>query len=75
MNASPTTVENWPIKLAGYIRYNDEANSKAAERIVSTLTDELLPCVSFAEFCDVAGFLDDIPDPDAYLRTLLEQLP
>ncbi|CAH2243765.1 jg12683 [Pararge aegeria aegeria] len=72
---TPTTEQQWPIKLAGYIRYNDEANAKAAERIVVTLYDELLPCASFAEFCDAAGFLEDIPEPDAFLQNVIEQLP
>lgn len=73
MNA--TTVEQWPIKLAEYIRHNDEANAKAAERIVTTLTDELLPCDSLAELCDAAGFLDDAPEPDALLQRLLDEQP
>ncbi|XP_052754608.1 LOW QUALITY PROTEIN: E3 ubiquitin-protein ligase UBR4-like, partial [Galleria mellonella] len=74
-NVTATTVDQWPIKLAEYIRHNDEANAKAAEKIVTTLTDELLPCSSFAEFCDAAGFLEDIPDPDAFLQTLIDELP
>ncbi|XP_013166692.1 PREDICTED: E3 ubiquitin-protein ligase UBR4 isoform X4 [Papilio xuthus] len=74
-NVSATTVEQWPVKLAEYIRHNDEANAKAAERIVSTLTDELLPSASFGELCDAAGLLRDVPDPDAFLRTALEDLP
>lgn len=74
-NVTATTVDQWPIKLAEYIRHNDEANAKAAEKIVTTLTDELLPCASFAEFCDAAGFLEDIPDPDAFLQTLIDELP
>ncbi|XP_063890967.1 protein purity of essence [Helicoverpa armigera] len=74
-NVSATTVDQWPIKLAEYIRHNDEANGKAAERIVTTLTDELLPCASFAEFCDAAGFLEDIPDPDAFLQALIDEQP
>ncbi|KAJ0180973.1 hypothetical protein K1T71_003058 [Dendrolimus kikuchii] len=74
-NVTATTVEQWPIKLAEYIRHNDEANAKAAERIVTTLTDELLPCASFAEFCDAAGFLADVPDPDQFLIQLLAEQP
>ncbi|KAG6463209.1 hypothetical protein O3G_MSEX013740 [Manduca sexta] len=72
---SATTVDQWPLKLAEYIRHNDEANAKAAERIVTTLTDELLPCASFAEFCDAAGFLELIPDPDAFLQALIDEQP
>jgi E3 ubiquitin-protein ligase UBR4 len=69
------TWEQWPVKLAEYIRHNDEANAKAAERIVGTLTDELLPCASFAEFCDAAGLLADVPEPDAFLTEALAALP
>lgn len=72
-NVNATTVEQWPIKLAEYIRHNDEANAKAAEKIVTTLTDELLPCSSFAEFCDAAGFLENITEPDAFLQVIIEE--
>ncbi|CAG4926444.1 unnamed protein product [Colias eurytheme] len=68
-------VEQWPVKLAEYIRVSDEANAKAAERIVTTLTDELLPCASFGEFCDAAGLLADIPEPDAFLQQAVNELP
>lgn len=70
-----TTVEQWPVKLAEYIRHNDEANAKAAEKIVTAFTDELLPCATFSEFCDAAGYLADIPEPDAFLQAALDELP
>lgn len=41
--------------MAEYIRHNDEAMLKASERVLATYRDELLPCTSFEEFCDVAG--------------------
>ncbi|KAJ2946624.1 hypothetical protein O0L34_g12681 [Tuta absoluta] len=72
---SATSVDQWPTKLAEYIRHNDEANGKAAEKIVSTFTDELLPCASWAEFCDAAGLLGDIPEPDAFLQALIDEQP
>ena len=49
------TDEVWSINLADYIRHNDEALLKASERLLGVYTDELLPCTSFAEFCDVSG--------------------
>lgn len=45
----------WPSVLAEYIRHNDEAMLKASERVLATYRDELLPCTSFEEFCDVVG--------------------
>lgn len=47
--------EDWPTSLFEYIRKNDEAMLKSTDSILQTLTDEFLPCTSFAEFCDVAG--------------------
>lgn len=47
--------EDWPISLFDYIRRSDEAMLKATDSILETFTEEHLPCVSFGEFCDVAG--------------------
>lgn len=47
--------EQWPSNVADYIRHNDETLLKASERLLSTYTEELLPCTTFPEFCDVAG--------------------
>lgn len=47
--------EQWSSNLADYIRHNDEALLKASEKLLSVYTDELLPCTSFSEFCDVTG--------------------
>nr|CAD7428757.1 unnamed protein product [Timema monikensis] len=45
--------DQWPSTLADYIRHNDEALLKASERLLATYREELLPCTSFEEFCDV----------------------
>ncbi|XP_041973883.1 protein purity of essence isoform X2 [Aricia agestis] len=74
-NVTAATVELWPVKLAEYIRHNDEANAKAAEKVVAALTDEILPCASFAEFCDAADLLGEIPQPDEFLASLLQAQP
>lgn len=47
--------DQWPAVLAEYVRHNDEALLKASEKILAAYRDELLPCASFDEFCDVAG--------------------
>jgi E3 ubiquitin-protein ligase UBR4 len=47
--------DQWPSTLADYIRHNDEALLKASERLLATYREELLPCASFEEFCDVTG--------------------
>jgi len=50
--------------LAEYIRHNDEAMLKASERVLSSYRDELLPCTSFEEFCDIVGefYMQEIED-------------
>ncbi|XP_033353689.1 E3 ubiquitin-protein ligase UBR4 isoform X5 [Bombus vosnesenskii] len=63
----------WPSVLAEYIRHNDEAMLKASERVLATYRDELLPCTSFEEFCDVVGLLDEITDP-TYISDILKKL-
>ncbi|XP_050663780.1 E3 ubiquitin-protein ligase UBR4 isoform X18 [Leptidea sinapis] len=74
-NVTTPSVDQWPAKLAEYIRMSDEPIAKAAERVVSSLTDELLPCTTFAEFCDAAGLLGDIPEPDTFLQRLIDDQP
>ncbi|ERL84753.1 hypothetical protein D910_02178 [Dendroctonus ponderosae] len=63
--------EQWPANLADYIRHNDEALIKNSEKLLSYYTEELLPCTSFGEFCDVVGLLEVISDSDSYLTSVL----
>jgi E3 ubiquitin-protein ligase UBR4 len=67
--------EQWSTNLADYIRHNDEALMKASEKLLAAYTEELLPCTSFLEFCDVTGLLDVITSPDTYISDLLKELP
>ncbi|KAH8263174.1 hypothetical protein KR044_005513 [Drosophila immigrans] len=67
--------EDWPASLFEYIRKNDEAMLKSTDSILQTLTDEFLPCTSFAEFCDVAGLLNLIEQPDSFIEEVLATLP
>uniref|UniRef100_A0A182RFY8 UBR-type domain-containing protein n=1 Tax=Anopheles funestus TaxID=62324 RepID=A0A182RFY8_ANOFN len=67
--------EDWPISLFNYIRRNDESLLKTADTTLQTFTEEYLPCASFGEFCDVAGLLGDIENPDAWIEELLQALP
>ncbi|XP_022919909.2 E3 ubiquitin-protein ligase UBR4 isoform X2 [Onthophagus taurus] len=68
------TDEQWPSNLADYIRHNDEHLLKASERLLGIYMDELLPCASFVEFCDVAGLLDDITQPEHFIHDLLKRM-
>lgn len=36
-------------------KYNDEIILKTTDKILKTYRDEVLPCYSFSEFCDVNG--------------------
>ncbi|CAH1990557.1 unnamed protein product [Acanthoscelides obtectus] len=64
----------WPSNLADYIRHNDEALIKSSEKLLAAYTDELLPCTSFAEFCDVSGLLDEIENPETYIADTLKSM-
>ncbi|XP_046403829.1 E3 ubiquitin-protein ligase UBR4 isoform X2 [Ischnura elegans] len=66
--------DQWPSVLADYIRHNDEALLKASESLLAVYREELLPCTSFSEFCDVVGLLGDISNPDTYLLDLFQGL-
>ncbi len=46
---------SWPVTVAEYIRHNDQILIEHAERILSTFEEELSPCESFEEYCDVVG--------------------
>lgn len=41
--------------MADYIRHSDEILMKSSEKLLGYYTEELLPCTSFPEFCDVTG--------------------
>lgn len=47
--------KSWSVCLADYIRQNDEALLKSSEKMMTSFSEDFLPCTSFAEFCDVAG--------------------
>lgn len=67
--------ESWSQSVANYVRHNDEALIKNADKVLSTFESEYHPCESFAEFCDVAGLLLKIPDPDKFLADTLKSVP
>ncbi|XP_066993474.2 E3 ubiquitin-protein ligase UBR4 [Anabrus simplex] len=67
-----TSEDQWPTTLADYIRHNDEALLKASERLLGTYREELLPCASFEEFCDVTGLLGEISNPASYIADVLK---
>lgn len=66
-----TSEDHWPTSLADYIRHNDEALMKSSERLMAIYNDELLPCASFEEFCDVVGLLGEIQSPATYISETL----
>ncbi|XP_071948294.1 E3 ubiquitin-protein ligase UBR4-like isoform X1 [Antedon mediterranea] len=71
---SITSGDNWSSSVADYIRNNDETILKGADKLLATYESDLLPCESFAEFCDVNGLLDDIPKPDTFIQETLKSL-
>ncbi|XP_032676900.1 protein purity of essence isoform X4 [Odontomachus brunneus] len=72
-NVNVLTEEQWPTVLAEYIRHNDETMLKASERVLAIYRDELLPCTSFEEFCDIIGILEYIRNPPTYIYDVLRR--
>ena len=57
--------------MAEYIRNNDQPLMESADKLLNFYEEEVLPCTSFTEFCDVLSLLTDIPDPDDFLQNSL----
>ncbi|XP_064650064.1 E3 ubiquitin-protein ligase UBR4-like isoform X3 [Lineus longissimus] len=60
----------WSTALAEHIRNSDRSMLDAGDKLVNMYEDELLPCESFTEFCDIMGLLEEIPNPDKFMRDL-----
>ncbi|XP_037957840.1 protein purity of essence isoform X2 [Teleopsis dalmanni] len=67
--------EDWCISLFDFIRKNDEAMLNTTDSILQTFTEEILPCTTFYEFCDVVGLLHIIENPDIFIDDVLQSLP
>ncbi|ESP04879.1 hypothetical protein LOTGIDRAFT_205969 [Lottia gigantea] len=65
----------WSNSLADYIRFNDKIVLETCDRILAIYQEEILPCESIAEFFDVMGLLEDVPNPEEHFTTLLASLP
>ena len=45
----------WAVMLADYIRANDTFLLESTDKLLAMFEEEVLPCESFHEFCDVLG--------------------
>lgn len=61
----------WSLTLAEYIRNNDQPLMEAGDKLLDFFQEEVLPCTSFSEFCDVMSLYQEIPDPDDFLQKAL----
>ena len=50
-----------------YIRNNSRSLVDNGDKLLKLFEEDILVCESFDEFCDAAGLLEDIPDPQAFL--------
>jgi len=67
--------EVWSKSLFEHVRHNDKACQEMCDKILAVYQDELLPAESFAELIDVMEMLDEVPDPDQYLKDTLSSIP
>merc|ERR1712226_1696973 len=63
--------DDWPQQMSNYLRNNADVILKGAEKILKRFEEDVLPCESFGEFCDVEGLLEDIPDPVQFINDVL----
>ncbi|KAI0242917.1 E3 ubiquitin-protein ligase UBR4 [Lamellibrachia satsuma] len=56
----------WAVALADYIRANDQSLLESSDKLLAMIEEEVLPCESFHELCDVLGLLEEIDDPDKF---------
>lgn len=52
---SATAGTPWSQTLAEFIRNNDQTLQETSQKLLRTVQEEVMPCESFAEYCDVAG--------------------
>ncbi|XP_067662559.1 E3 ubiquitin-protein ligase UBR4-like [Haliotis asinina] len=69
------TDSSWSNSLAEYIRNNDKPVLEGCDKIIRLYEGEMLPCESLAEFCDVIGMLDEVPNPEEFQKELFASLP
>ncbi|KAL3872340.1 hypothetical protein ACJMK2_040271 [Sinanodonta woodiana] len=65
----------WSKALAEYIRNNDKPIIEAFDHVLNMYEEEMLLCESIAEFLDVIGLLEEVPEPDKFVTELLTSLP
>jgi len=66
--------EDWPQAMSTFLRNNDDTVLKEADKILKVFEEEILPCESFGEFCDVQELLTEIPHPDVFLKELVQSV-
>ncbi|CAN7993950.1 unnamed protein product, partial [Ixodes hexagonus] len=69
---SCTSDDGWSVALAEYIRHSDQPMLELGDKLLRNFEEQLLPCQSFAEYCDVMGLLCEISNPDAFLPESLQ---
>ncbi|XP_042144242.1 E3 ubiquitin-protein ligase UBR4-like isoform X1 [Ixodes scapularis] len=69
---SCTNEDGWSVALAEYIRHSDQPMLELGDKLLRNFEEQLLPCQSFAEYCDVMGLLCEISNPDAFLSESLQ---
>ncbi len=64
-------MQPWTEQLSGYIRRNELTIIDACRRVLKDFEEELLVCESWQEMFDVIGLLDQVSDPNEFIKTLL----
>jgi len=61
----------WTELFSAFIRQNDLAIMEACRKVLKEFEEDLLVCDTWQEMFDVLGFLDEVSEPQEFLRNLL----
>lgn len=64
--------KTWTEQLSKHIRNNDLQIMEACRKVLKDFEEDLIVCEDWMEMFDVLGFLDEISDPQEFLKNYLQ---
>lgn len=65
----------WPGAIFQYIRSHDWKVIENSKRYLKFYENDLLPCESFTELCDILGLLPEIENADEFFQSCVSSVP
>lgn len=70
--AEEDAAKSWTEHLSKHIRNNDLQIMEACRKVLKDFEEDLIVCEDWLEMFDVLGFLDEINDPQEFLKNYLQ---